>query len=78
MDSQNRIIEEYLRLRDSEFWKTYNAELAKMLSNRIDKLRNGALETILYTQGEVKALEIVAKLPESIISALAENQKEVK
>ena len=76
MENAGRIIEEYTRLLDSGFWKLYNAELAKMLSNRMDKLRNGALETIQYTQGEVKALEIVKSLPDNIIKELSEKSKQ--
>jgi len=78
MNSPARIAEEWLVLADSDFWKLYNTELDKALSARMDKLRNGAIETILYTQGEVKSLEMVKGLPDRILEELARNSKEVK
>lgn len=78
MNSPARIAEEFLLLRDSDFWALYTAELDKALSNRMDKLRNGAIETILYTQGEVHSLEYVKGLPNSILEELARKSQEVK
>lgn len=78
MNSPARIAEEFLQLRDSDFWALYTAELDKALSNRMDKLRNGAIETILYTQGEVHSLEYVKGLPNSILEELARKSQEVK
>jgi hypothetical protein len=41
----------------------------------MDKLRNDPIEKILYSQGEVKALEFVKALPDRILSDLAEKSK---
>jgi len=71
----NQIVAEYQSLSDSGFWKLYNAKLDELLSNRLDKLRNGALDTILYTQGGVKTLEIVKTIPNTIMLELAEQSK---
>jgi hypothetical protein len=76
MNSPARIAEEFLQLRDSDFFVLYNSELDKLLTARLDKLRNGALDTILYTQGAVKMLEIVKGLPEAILSELAQKSKQ--
>jgi hypothetical protein len=76
MNSPARIAEEFLQLRDSDFWKLYNTELDRMMSTRLDRLRNGAIDTILYTQGEVKSIEMVKGLPERILSELAEKSRQ--
>ena len=75
MNSPARIAEEFLQLRDSDFWKLYNTELDKALSARMDKLRNGAIDMILHTQGEVKSLEFVKLLPDRILADLANKSK---
>ena len=76
MNSPARIAEEWLVLADSDFWKLYNTELEKMLSTRTDRLRNGAIDTILHTQGEVKSLEWVKGLPKRLLDELAEKSKQ--
>ena len=75
MNSPARIAEEWSQLAVSDFWKLYNTELAKYVSSRMDKLRNDPIEKILYSQGEVKALEFVKSLPDRILSDLAEKSK---
>ena len=75
MNSPSRIAEEWSQLAVSDFWKLYNTELAKYVSSRMDKLRNDPIEKILYSQGEVKALEFVKALPDRILSDLAEKSK---
>ena len=75
MNSPARIAEEWALLSVSDFMKTYNAELAKYVSSRMDKLRTDQLDKIQYTQGEVNALGWVTNLPNRILTELAEQSK---
>jgi len=75
MNSPGRIAEAFLAFSAGDFWKLYKDELSTYMSTRMDKLRNDPIDKILHTQGEVKSLEWVAKLPDRILSSLAEQTK---
>ena len=75
MNSPGRIAEEFLAFRESDFWKLYNTELAKYVGSRMDKLRTDSVDKIQYTQVEVNALGWVTKLPDRMLSELAEKSK---
>jgi len=76
MNNPSRIADEWLQLKDSSFWELYNTELAKMLSSRMDKMKTCAIDSVLSTQGEIRAFEIVKSLPDNIIKSLSENSKQ--
>ena len=71
----DKILSQYVWLKDSEFWILYNTELAKYVGSRMDKLRTDSVDKIQYTQGEVNALGWVTKLPDRMLSELAEKSK---
>jgi hypothetical protein len=70
------LVSEFLQLRDSTFWKFYSDKIDSMLSNRMDKMKTCSIDSVLSTQGEIRALEIVKSLPDNLIKELSENSKQ--
>lgn len=72
---QGKIVSDYERLVENEFFKLYTAELSKYQARLYDSLKNYPLEKIAKVQGELIGVEWALNRPKSLFEELTKEAK---
>jgi len=74
MNKTERIVSEYTQIEATDWWNLYLSKIADYRKAKAKILETCGIDEVTPLQGELRAMDFVAGLPERILRELADNK----